>query len=177
MRLTLLAASLAVAITGLAPGAAHAQQASDPEIAELKAQLATLMNRIEELEARDDAQSAVNVDTAEALKTVQGSQPKVETKGGLKVTSPDGSASFSLGGRLHFDGYAWNRDLAATTGTSEFRRARLTLGGSVAGWEYKMEQDFAAGTNLDGLRDLYIARKLGPGKLTIGHFKPYRSME
>ncbi|KFL35490.1 OprO/OprP family phosphate-selective porin [Arenimonas donghaensis] len=177
MRLTILAASLAAALTGLSPDTAFAQQASDQEVAELKAQVQALMARIEQLEERDDAQSAVNVDTAEALKAVQATQPKVETKGGLKVTSPDGTASFSLGGRLHFDGYAWDRDLATTTGTSEFRRARLTLGGTVSGWEYKIEQDFAAGTNLDGLRDLYIARTLGPGKLTVGHFKPYRSME
>jgi phosphate-selective porin OprO/OprP len=42
-----------------------------------------------------------------------------------------------------------------------------------------MEQDFAAGTNLDGLRDLYVARAFGGGssRLTIGHFKPFRSME
>ncbi|MDY0021148.1 OprO/OprP family phosphate-selective porin [Arenimonas caeni] len=177
MRLTILAASLAAALTGLAPGAAHAQQASDQELAELKAQLATLMNRIDELEARDDAQSAVNIDTAESLKAMQTTQPKVETKGGLKVTSADGAFSFGLGGRLHFDGYAFDRDLASTTGTTEFRRGRLTLSGTAYGWEYKMEQDFAAGSNLDGLRDLYIARTLGPGKLTIGHFKPYRSME
>lgn len=177
MRLTILAASLAVALTGLAPESAHAQQASDQEIAELKAQVAALMGRIEELEARDDAQSAVNIDTAQSLKAMQASQPKVETKGGLKVTSQDGAFSFGLGGRLHFDGYAFDRDIASTTGTTEFRRGRLTLNGSAYGWEYKMEQDFAAGTNLDGLRDLYIARNLGPGKLTIGHFKPYRSME
>jgi len=177
MRLTILAASLAVALTGLAPESAHAQQASDQEIAELKAQVAALMGRIEELEARDDAQSAVNIDTAESLKAMQASQPKVETKGGLKVTTQDGAFSFGLGGRIHFDGYAFDRDLANTTGTTDFRRGRLTLSGMAYGWEYKMEQDFAAGSNLDGLRDLYIARKLGPGKLTIGHFKPYRSME
>ena len=40
-----------------------------------------------------------------------------------------------------------------------------------------MEQDFAAGTNLDGIRDLYIAKNMLGGKVTIGHFKPYRSME
>lgn len=175
MRLTILAASLAVALTGLAPESAHAQQASDQEIAELKAQVAALMTRIDELEARDDAQSAVNIDNADALKALQAT--KVETKGGLKVSTADGQFSFGLGGRIHFDGYAFDRDIASATGTTEFRRGRLTLSGMAYGWEYKMEQDFAAGTNLDGLRDLYIARNLGPGKLTIGHFKPYRSME
>jgi len=103
--------------------------------------------------------------------------PKVETKGGLKVTSADKKFEASLGGRIHFDAYAFDRDLAATTGTSEFRRARLTLAGKALGWDYKLEQDFSAGSNLDGLRDAYIATSLAGGKVTIGHFKPYRSME
>src|SRR5690606_20143942 len=42
---------------------------------------------------------------------------------------------------------------------------------------YKVENDFASGNNLDGIRDLYIARNMLGGKLTIGHFKPYRSLE
>lgn len=177
MRLTTLAAALAVALTGLSPDIAVAAEASPQEIAELKAQVAALMGRIDELEARDEAQSAINVDTAEALKAQAATQPKVETKGGIKVTSPDGQFSAQIGGRIHGDVYAFDRDTASTTGTSEFRRARLTLSGTALGWEYKMEQDFAAGTNLDGLRDLYIAKSFGLGKLTIGHFKPYRSME
>ena len=67
--------------------------------------------------------------------------------------------------------------VAATTDTTEFRRARLTLSGKAFGWEYKVEEDFSAGSNLDGIRDLYIARNMLGGKVTIGHFKPYRSME
>ena len=179
MRLTHLAAAVALAITGLSPTAfaQNTAPATEQEIAELRAQVAALMARIDDLEARDEAQSGINLDTAEALKAQAATQPKVETKGGLKVTSADGNFSFSAGGRIHFDGYAFDRDLAATTGTTDFRRARLTLGGTAWGWEYKMEQDFAAGSNLDGLRDLYIAKQFGLGKLTIGHFKPYRSME
>jgi phosphate-selective porin OprO/OprP len=178
MRLTTLAAALAVALTGLSPATAvAADAATSQEIADLKAQVNALMGRIDELEARDDAQSAINLDTAEALKTQAATQPKVETKGGIKVTSADGQFSAQIGGRIHGDVYAFDRDIASTTGTSEFRRARLTLSGTALGWEYKMEQDFAAGTNLDGLRDLYIAKAFGLGKLTIGHFKPYRSME
>ena len=179
MRLTTLAAAVALAITGLSTDTAFAQNssASEQEIAELRAQVAALMTRIDDLEARDEAQTGINIDTAEALKAQAMTQPKVETKGGLKVTSADNAFSFSVGGRIHFDGYAWDRDIAPTTGTTEFRRARLTLGGTAWGWEYKMEQDFAAGSNLDGLRDLFIAKQFGPGKLTLGHFKPYRSME
>lgn len=180
MRLTTLAAAVALAITGLSPTIAFAQSgapASDQEIAELRAQVSALIARIDDLEARDEAQSGINIDTAEAFKAQTMTQPKVETKGGLKVTSSDGAFEMTVGGRIHFDGYAFDEDQVNTTGTTEFRRARLSLGGKAWGWEYKMEQDFAAGSNLDGLRDLYIAKKFGLGKLTIGQFKPYRSME
>lgn len=176
MRLTTLAAALAIALSGYSLDAA-ASDGSDQQIAELKAQVQALMARIDDLEQRTEAQTDVNIDTATALDTLTNNVPKLETKGGIKVTSPDKLFSASLGGRIHFDGYAFDRDLANTTGTTEFRRARLTLAGMAYGWEYKMEQDFAAGNNLDGLRDLYIAKAFGLNKLTIGHFKPYRSME
>jgi len=174
MRPTLLAVALALA-TG-APLSAHADT-RDQEIAELRAQLAQLQARLVDLEERSDAQSGVNIDTAEALDRLATAAPKVETKGGLKVTSADRNFEASLGGRIHFDAYAFDRDMADTTGTSEFRRARLTLAGKAYGWEYKLEQDFSAGSNLDGLRDAYIARSALGGKFTIGHFKPYRAME
>jgi phosphate-selective porin OprO/OprP len=51
------------------------------------------------------------------------------------------------------------------------------LAGEAFGWEYKMEQDFSAGTTTDGFRDVYVTRKALGGLVTIGHFKPYRSME
>lgn len=85
---------------------------------------------------------------------------------------------------------------------TEFRRARITLSGKAYGWEYKFEEDFA-GSGLNSTvctpsgtasgactggttsavtstvthRDMFVATKIGPGKLTIGQFKPYRSME
>ncbi len=180
MRQSTIAAAVALAIFGVGTNTALAQNASptsQQEIAELRAQVTALMTRIDDLEARDDAQSGINIDTAQALSAQAMTQPKVETKGGLKVTSSDGVFELSVGGRLHFDGYAFDENRVNTTGTTEFRRARLTLAGKAWGWEYKMEQDFAAGSNLDGLRDLYIAKQFGLGKLTIGHFKPYRSME
>jgi phosphate-selective porin OprO and OprP len=104
-----------------------------------------------------------------------------ETKGGLTVKTDDGRFEFKLGGRIHFDGYLFgDREVDGVKGTNptsgtEFRRARITLSGKAYGWEYKFEEDFA-GSGVDE-RDLYIAKKLGPGKLTIGQFKPYRSME
>ena len=174
MRHSILAAALAVAMGGTSLAASAAESS---EIEELKAQLALLQAKVTELEERTDAQSDVNIDTAGQLDKLTTGSTIVETKGGIKVTSADKKFEATVGGRIHFDSYAFDRDIAPVTGTTEFRRARLTLGGKAFGWEYKMEQDFAAGTNLEGLRDLYIAKSALGGKVTIGHFKPYRSME
>ena len=175
MRYSYLAVALAAALGTTA--AFDAAAAENVELAALKAQLAELQAKVAELETRTDAQSDINVGTQQSIENIAATTPKVETKGGIKITSPDKKFEASVGGRIHFDAYAFDRDIAATTGTSEFRRARLTLAGKALGWDYKLEQDFAAGTNLDGLRDAYIAHALWGGKATIGHFKPYRSME
>ena len=175
MRYSLLAAALGVALGTTSFTAAA--DSRDQQIAELREQMAAMQAKLLELEERSDAQSGVNIDTAGALDKLTNNSTKVETKGGLKVTSADKKFEASLGGRIHFDAYAFDRDIADTTGTSEFRRARLTLGGKAYGWEYKLEQDFSAGSTLDGLRDAYIARSALGGKFTIGHFKPYRAME
>lgn len=176
MRLSILAAAVAVAISGTSFAAA-AQSSNDQELATLKEQLAALQAKVVELEERSDAQSGVNIDTAEQLDKIATDSPKVETKGGIKITSADKKFEASVGGRIHFDAYAFDRDLAHTTGTTDFRRARLTLSGKAFGWEYKMEQDFTGPTTTEGFRDVYIAKGALGGKFTIGHFKPYRSME
>lgn len=175
MRHAILAIAIGAALAGTSASASA--QSRDSEIETLKAQIAELMQKVESLEERTDAQSDVNVDTATQLDTIANKSVKVDTKGGIKVTSADGKFEAVVGGRVHFDAYAFDRDIASTTGTTEFRRARLTLSGKALGWDYKMEQDFGAGSNLDGLRDLYIAKSVWGGKVTVGHFKPYRSME
>ena len=169
-----LAVTLALAATSFQ---ANAQDARDAELAALKQQLAELATKVQELESRTDAQSEVNVDTATQLDNLSNNVAKVETKGGIKITSADKNFEASLGGRIHFDAYGFDRDVAATTDTTEFRRARLTLSGKAYGWDYKMENDFGAGGGLEGFRDAYIAKSALGGKFTIGHFKPYRAME
>ena len=175
MRHSFLARALASALGTATPAAVAADHSA--ELAALKAQLAELTAKVAELEARTDAQSDINIGTQQNIENIAATTPKVETKGGIKVTSPDRKFEASIGGRMHFDAYAFDRDVVATTGTSEFRRARLTLAGKALGWDYKIEQDFAAGTNLEGLRDAHISTALWGGRATIGHFKPYRSME
>ncbi|QCO68009.1 porin [Luteimonas yindakuii] len=176
MRSSLLAVSIAMALGAALPAAA--QDTRDRELAELRAQLSQLQTRMAELEDRSDAQSEINIASQQAAEAAAKTQPKVEPRnGGLRVTSADGKSEFSLGGRIHFDAYAFDRDNADVTGTTDFRRARLTLAGKAAGWEYKVEQDFTGGSTTEGFRDVFIARDALGGKVTIGHFKPYRSME
>ena len=175
MRSSILTAAIAVAIGGTSFGATAAP--SDAELAQLKAQVEALTAKIAELEERTDAQSDVNVETASQLDKLNTGGAKVETKGGIKVTSADKQFEASIGGRIHFDAYAFDRDLVDTTGTTEFRRTRLTLSGKAMGWEYKLENDFSDSSPTAGFRDVFIAKNALGGKITIGQFKPYRSME
>lgn len=134
-----------------------------------------------------------------------------ETKGGIKIKTEDGRFEANINGRIHFDGYVFDRDDDASFGSSglnnrggaAFRREYLTLTGKLYGWEYKYEHDFAAeggtaactstavgpdggtptiacslsNTGASGNREMWVATNVGPGKLTIGQFKPYRGME
>jgi len=175
MRSSILTAAIAVAIGGASFGAVAGP--NDAELAQLKAQVEALQAKLAELEERTDAQSDVNVDTAAQLDKLTTGAPKVETKGGIKVTSADKKFEASIGGRIHFDAYAFDRDIADSTGTTEFRRTRLTLAGKAMGWEYKLENDFSDSSPTGGFRDVFIAKNALGGKFTIGQFKPYRSME
>lgn len=119
-----------------------------------------------------------------------------ETKGGITIKTDDGRFEAKVGGRIHLDFVSLDADDStdyAEDGGAYFRRARLTLSGKAYGWEYKFENDFAdaeavtacdaadptdcetVGTN--SFRDMFIATSLLGGKLTIGQFKPLRSME
>ncbi|WP_078085983.1 OprO/OprP family phosphate-selective porin [Microbulbifer mangrovi] len=101
---------------------------------------------------------------------------EAETKGGLKITSDDGNFSASLGGRIHFDTYLFDTDIEDPVSTTDFRRARITLKGSIYDWKYVLEQDFTGGSTTGGFRDVFIAHKFLNGEVRIGQFKPFRSM-
>jgi phosphate-selective porin OprO and OprP len=178
MRSSTLAAAIALAVGSSVSFSAFAQGGiSAEEIAALKAQIAALQAQVAELEVRTEAQSDINIGTQEALDKMAVENPKVDTKGGIKVTSNDKKFEASIGGRIHFDAYLFENDLVDPTGTTEFRRTRLTFAGKAYGWDYKLENDFAAGGGLEGFRDVFIATNALGGKVTIGQFKPYRSME
>lgn len=122
------------------------------ELAELRATLTALQARIATLEAQ------------------------VEAGPGLDIAAVgDEAAQFGIGGRIHYEFYAFDNDLRPATGGSEFRRARVQVEGEAAGWGYRLQAEFS-GRNTD-LRDVYLERSFGDRTLTIGQFKPFRSME
>ncbi len=102
-----------------------------------------------------------------------------ESKGGITVRTEDGRFESSVEGRIMLDFAAFdNSDIAGAgenVGGTEFRRVRFGVAGTLFGWEYKLEPDFAD----DGVsfKDLYIATKVGPGKLYLGQFKQFFSIE
>lgn len=160
--------ALAAGLTA-APGWALAA-ASDPamaaEMAALRGELARLQARLEELEARTQQAAAPSQPAA----TVS-----VEAGPGLDIESSDGERGFSIGGRLHYDLYAHDSGRREATGGTEFRRARVHVDGAAAGWNYRVQVELAGG-NVD-LRDVYVERELAGGTMTIGQFKPFRSLE
>lgn len=159
------AAGLA-SLSGLA-GAAPADAAVAQEMAELRAELGRLQARLAQLEAR--AQPVA--DPAPPASPV----PAITAGPGLDVTSPEGGGRFRIGGRLHYDVYAHDTGQRPATGGSEFRRARANIDGAHAGWNYRLQLELSGG-EVD-LRDVYLERALGEATLTIGQFKPFRSMD
>lgn len=112
------------------------------------------------------------------------------TAGGIKIVTDDGKFEARIGGRIHLDGNFIDTDNNATFGSGRlagptsglyFRRVYLTLSGKLYNWEYKIEPDFApnndSGATSIAFQDLYLAHKIGPGKLILGQRKPYRAVE
>ena len=102
---------------------------------------------------------------------------------GFRLTSPDGSTSFKVGGRIQNDWAFYDSDarLESVVGPfddgTEFRRARLFFSGELAGRvEFKAQYDFAGGSEV---KDLYIGLVDLPvvGGLRVGHYKEPFSLE
>ncbi|MFY8133804.1 MAG: porin, partial [Aquimonas sp.] len=166
--------ALGLGLAGLSSSPGFAQ-APDPalanEVAALRAELERLQARVSELEARSaEARSVAPPAATASAETVE-----IAAGPGLEIASETAERSFGIGGRLHYDFYAHNEGARAATGGSEFRRARVNFDGEAAGWAYRLQVELS-GDAVD-LRDVYLERALGANTLTLGQFKPHRSME
>lgn len=100
---------------------------------------------------------------------------EINTKNRLEIRSDDGQFSLRLSARVHADANFYNNEAVDHTSGAFIRRARIGLSGHLADWGYKIEYDNASDAPI--LQDAWLNRKLGPGKLTIGNFKQFESME
>jgi phosphate-selective porin OprO/OprP len=104
---------------------------------------------------------------------LDGDDPEVRVDhGGLTVVSSDGSAKFSLGGRMQMDANAFDEDISPMGNGTESRRFRVRTSGNVDdSWAWKFEVDFANTRDSD-VTDAWI--KYGPWEqsdILVGHQK------
>lgn len=137
------------------------------ELRELKAQMLMNNQRMNDIDAK-----AANMEN----------MPKFDGKK-LKVTSADGKYSMEVFGRIQVDASIGDSgDLAPGhdfDGGIEIRRARLGVGGKLAGdWAYKVEAGFDAVDETVSIEEAYVAYEgFDDTAITVGKLKMPFSLE
>jgi len=129
----------------------------------------------EEAEKAQDKVSEVAQEEAE--KTLKSQFPKFNKEGKLGFVSPDEKFSFEISGRLQTDAAWYWDDNTNLDSSTEFRRARLGVGGTLWDyWDWKFETDFA--DNEVDIKDAYIRNAyFSPFGIQVGNFKEPFSLE
>lgn len=89
--------------------------------------------------------------------------------GAVAASSAVGDISVDLRGRLQVDAAYFDEDNVQLDDGFHNRRTRLGVSGRLDDWSILIEYDFAE--NATTATDLRLARKIGDGTVTIGHFK------
>lgn len=135
-----------------------------------------------EAAAKEEVQKEVKRQMDEELKK----QAKVDTKGKLEWSSPDGDFTWRLGGRLHLDGTFYdNSGGSAEKSGVDVRRARVELQGTLYDhWMWKLDYEFGQTKEIQaGFRDAYVRYLFKdyipnfPTYITVGQFKEYLGLE
>lgn len=170
------------------PALAQDSDATQAELAEMRAMMVAMSARIEALEAElaetEAEAAAASAQAASATQTAQTAIARTEDTAsiafkGAPETSNDSGFSFKPRGRLQFD--AGTISAPASTGRedgfgSEARRARLGVSGDVpGGFGYKFEIDFAG--NDVSVADAIISYETGDATLQAGQFNNFQSLE
>ena len=89
----------------------------------------------------------------------------------------DRPVTATLGGRLHLDFADFDNDARGTPnkGDTEIRRAWVDVSGRFFAVDYKLEADFS-GDRVEA-KDVYISRDFSGGKLSVGQFKQFYSLD
>jgi len=185
-RLSLAAAALSC--TMATPLYAQSVTVSAEELATMRAQLAAMNARIDQLEGElaaakaaneaQDANIAAQAAAVAAIPTPKEPTTKISWKGAPELEG-EGGWSFKPRGRLMYDvGFT---NAPGSTGRedgfgNEVRRARLGVEGAIpGGFGYKFELDFA-GNEVEAA-DAYLSYSDGPLEIIVGHHNNFQSLE
>lgn len=102
---------------------------------------------------------------------------QINTFGKLEIMSDDRTFSLRITGRVHVDANFYDSDSEdkKLTSGAYVRRARIGVLGNFREWEYEVEIDNAA--QRADLTYANLKRAIGTGKLAVGQFKIYESLE
>ncbi|MDQ3563921.1 MAG: porin [Pseudomonadota bacterium] len=175
--------TLAASAVVFAPRADAANDAMMELLNVLKEQGTITEEAYEQLSSASKADDEANTADTAQMKQAAETLPKIETKGKLEISSPEGDFKFGVGGRVQVDAAWYNEDdtdAGETTNLDsgvEFRRTRLSAFGTLwKHWDFKSEVDFA-GNGVD-VKDMYIANTyLKPFTIQAGNFKEPFSLE
>ncbi len=151
--------------------------AAGQELAAMRAELARLASRVDELE-QDLAEAKAAPPVTAAAPEPAKKDTKLSWKGAPEIEG-EGGWSFKPFGRLQFD--AGFTSVPDATGLAdgfgnELRRARIGVEGSMpGGFGYKFETEFANG-NAE-ITDAIITYKDGPLTYTLGQHNNFQSLE
>ncbi|MEC7742961.1 MAG: porin [Pseudomonadota bacterium] len=172
-RLSLMAAALTCTMS--TPLLAQDVTLPADELAAMRAQLAAMNARIDQLEGE---LAATKAEAAEAGQVVDAPAPAADSEPVSTLAKSDGW-SFKPRGRLMFD--AGFTNAPDSTGASdgfgnEVRRARLGASGDMpGGFGYKFEVDFAG--NEISVADAILSYENGPVEIAIGQHNNFQSLE
>ncbi len=172
-RLSLMAAALSCTMS--TPLLAQDVTLPADELAAMRAQLAAMNARIDQLEGE---LAATKAEAAEAGQVVDAPAPAADSELVSTLAKSDGW-SFKPRGRLMFD--AGFTNAPDSTGASdgfgnEVRRARLGASGDMpGGFGYKFEVDFAG--NDISVADAILSYENGPIEIAIGQHNNFQSLE
>ena len=172
-RLSLMAAALSCTMS--TPLLAQDVTLPADELAAMRAQLAAMNARIDQLEGE---LAATKAEAAEAGQVVDAPAPAADSEPVSTLGRSDGW-SFKPRGRMMFD--AGFTNAPDSTGASdgfgnEVRRARLGASGDMpGGFGYKFEVDFAG--NEISVADAILSYENGPIEIAIGQHNNFQSLE
>ncbi len=182
------------------PANVLAQETTEERLRALEERLTQQDKEIQRLRSELDAQAKATDTVAQEvdayLATVEDNSRSPEPgtfrvywKNGLNMATANGAFKIKIGGRIQSD-WSWldaNRDLQGmfddklagkTLRTTEFRRARLYISGSIYDRvEFKAQYDFAGGDA--DFKDMWIGLKKLPivGNFRVGHHKVLMGLE